>query len=130
MLGVKLINTTAYHPQSILHVERCHAQLKAAMRPRLVSTVWPDHLCLVLLGLRSAPKEESAISSAELMFGTTLSPPAEFIQRAEPPAEQFLEKLQTGRFRPPGHLTEVQILTPQLSTVFPGMSARFFARPR
>jgi hypothetical protein len=39
----------------------------------------------------SAPKEDS--TSAELMFGTTLSLP-EFIQSAEPKAEQFLEKVR------------------------------------
>jgi hypothetical protein len=55
---------------------------------------YPDHLpwVPVLLGLSSAPKKDSAFSSAELMFDTTLSLPAEFIQSAEPPAEQSLEK--------------------------------------
>jgi hypothetical protein len=33
-------------------------------------------------------------SSAELMFSTTLSLPAEFIRDAEPPAEHFLERLR------------------------------------
>jgi hypothetical protein len=92
MLGVQLINTTAYHPQSNSMVERCHGQLKAAMWARLDSTEWPNHLPWVLLGLRSAPKEESDISSAELMFGKAMSLSAEFTQCAEPPAEQFLEK--------------------------------------
>jgi len=41
----------------------------------------------------SAPKEDSTISSAELMSSTTLSLP-EFIQSAEPKAEQFLEKVR------------------------------------
>jgi transposase InsO family protein len=104
LLGVQLITTTAYHPQSNGMVERCHGQLKAALRARLAGTQWPEHLPWVLLGLRTAPKEDSAISSAELMFGTALSLPAEFLSSAEPPAEEFLEKLREADMpatRPP-----------------------------
>jgi hypothetical protein len=91
LLGVQLINTTAYHGGM---VERCHGQLKAALWAWLASTEWPEHLPWVLLGLRTAPKEDSAISSAELMFSMLLSLPAEFIRDAEPPAEHFLERLR------------------------------------
>jgi hypothetical protein len=94
LLGVQLINTTAYHPHSNGMVERCHGQLKAALRAWLASTEWPEHLPWVLLGLRAAPKEDSAISSAEMMLGKLLSLPAEFIQDADPPAEHFLERLR------------------------------------
>jgi transposase InsO family protein len=37
MLGVQIINTTAYHPQSNGMVDRCHGQLKAALRARLTA---------------------------------------------------------------------------------------------
>ncbi len=94
LLGVQLIKTTAYHPQSNGMVERCHGQLKAALQPGLASTEWPEHLPWVLLGLRTIPKKDSAISSAELMFGAPLSLPAEFIRDAEPSAEHFLEWLR------------------------------------
>ena len=94
MLGVQLINTTAYHPQSNGMVERSHGQLKAALRSRLAGVQWPDHLPWVLLGLRTAPKEDSAVSSAELVFGAALSLPAEFISGPEPPAVDFMEKLR------------------------------------
>ncbi len=67
-------------------VERSNGQLKAALRARLAGTEWPDQLPWVLLGLRTALKEDSAISSAKLMFGTTLYLPAELIQNAEPHA--------------------------------------------
>jgi hypothetical protein len=93
MLGVQRINTTAYHLQSNGMGERCNGQLKAALWARLTSTECPDHLPWVLFVLRSAPQEDSTISSAELMSGTTLSLP-EFIQSAEPKAEQFLEKVR------------------------------------
>jgi hypothetical protein len=90
MLGKQSINTTAFHLQSNDMVERCNGQLKAALWARME---WPDHLPWVLFVTSSAPKEDSTISSAELMSSTTLSLP-EFIQSAEPKAEQFLEKLQ------------------------------------
>jgi hypothetical protein len=45
---------------------------------------WPawsgeQHLPWVLLGLRAAPKEDSAISAAELVFGTKLALPGELL---------------------------------------------------
>jgi hypothetical protein len=61
---------------------------QAALQARLARKECPDHLpSSMLRGLKSAPKEQSAaISSAKLMFGTTLSLPAEFVQGGEPPA--------------------------------------------
>jgi transposase InsO family protein len=60
-LGVSHITTTAYHPQSNGMVERAHRQIKDALRARLA-------------GVRTAP-EDSAISSAELVFGAALTLP-------------------------------------------------------
>ncbi len=37
MLGVQLINNTAYHPQSNGMLERCHGQMKAALRADLLA---------------------------------------------------------------------------------------------
>jgi hypothetical protein len=48
----------------------------------------------VLLGLRSAPKEDSGVSVAELVYGAALVLPVEFLSTAEPPATDFLKKLQ------------------------------------
>jgi hypothetical protein len=55
-LEVQLVNTTDSHPQRTGMVERCHGQLKAALRERLARKS--------SLGLRPAPKEDSTISSA------------------------------------------------------------------
>jgi hypothetical protein len=74
-------------------VERCYGQWKAALQARLASKERPKHPQQVFLGLRSAPEKDSAISS-EMMFGTTLFLPAEFIQSAEPPAMHYLERLR------------------------------------
>ena len=103
LLGAQLITTTAYHPQSNGMVERCHGQLKAALRARLASTEWPEHLPWVLLGLRTAPKEDSAISSAELMFGTPLS-----LLQSSSGMQSLLQSTSWRgyggwRCRPPGH---------------------------
>jgi hypothetical protein len=68
-LGVTHTTTTAYHPQSNGLVERAHRQLKEALRSRLAGAAWPGHLPWALLGLRAAPKDDSNISSAELVYG-------------------------------------------------------------
>ncbi len=46
------------------------------------------------LGLRTAPKEDSGISAAELVYGAALTLPAEFLSTAEQLAAEFLRKLQ------------------------------------
>jgi hypothetical protein len=48
----------------------------------------------VLLGLRTAPKKDSGVSAAELVYGAVLALPAEFLSTAEPAAAEFLQKLQ------------------------------------
>lgn len=58
-------------------VERAHRQLKDALRSRCSAPDWPAHLPWVLLGLRSAPKEDSGIYLAELVYGTPLTVPAQ-----------------------------------------------------
>ncbi len=67
-LQINHISTTAYHPQSNGLVERTHRQIKDALRARLAGNRWPEHLPWVLFGLRAAPKEDSAVSSAELVL--------------------------------------------------------------
>jgi hypothetical protein len=65
-------------------VEKCYGQImKAAVPAWLASTEQQEHLPWVLLGLSTATMEDSAISLAELMFGTMLSLPAKYIWDAE-----------------------------------------------
>ena len=78
-LKVQLHRTTAYHPQSNGLVERFHRTLKAALKARLQGPNWTDELPWVVLGLRTAPKEDLGFSAAELVYGTTLTVPGEFI---------------------------------------------------
>jgi hypothetical protein len=80
---------TAYHPQSNGLVERAHRQLKEGLKAKLASHAWLSHLHWLLLGMRSKPKDDSAISSAELVYGTPLVLPGELVDAAEPPAVDF-----------------------------------------
>jgi hypothetical protein len=49
-----------------------------------------------MLGLRAAPREDSGISSAELVYGALLTLPGLLISAPEPPPEHFVEQLQAG----------------------------------
>jgi transposase InsO family protein len=95
-LGIQHTTTTAYHLQSNGLVERAHRQLKEGLKTRLASHAWPAHLPWVLLGMRTTPKDDSAISSAELVYGASLVLPGEFVDAAEPPAANFLEHMRPG----------------------------------
>ena len=59
-------------------VERMHRQLKASLMATMTSNNWIDHLPLVLLGMRTALKEDIGSSSAEVVYGTTLSLPGQY----------------------------------------------------
>jgi transposase InsO family protein len=103
LLGIQHHPTTAYHPQANGMVERFHRKLKNSLRARLCGPNWVDHLPWVLLGLRAAPKEDSGVSSAEMLYGSPLSLPGQFLASEEPPPERFLTPLQemAAGFVPP-----------------------------
>jgi cleavage and polyadenylation specificity factor subunit 1 len=90
-LGVRHIMTTAYHPQSNGLVERLHRRLKEALKARLATSDWPDHLPWVLLGMRVSPRELSGLSAAELVYGTPLTLPGVFAAGTEAPPEYFTQ---------------------------------------
>jgi transposase InsO family protein len=95
-LGVKHKMATAFHPQSNGMIERFHRRLKEALKARAASSDWDKHLPWVMLGVSMAPREDSAISTAELVYGAALAAPAQFITTARPPPEAFVQQLQAA----------------------------------
>ena len=95
LLGTELIATTAYHPKANGLVERLHRSMKASLRARLTGPDWTDQIPWVMLGLRTAPKEDLDASPAELVYGSTLTVPGNFIQRSlQVKVDEHLRQLQ------------------------------------
>ena len=93
LLSVEANTTTAYQPQANGMVERLHRQLKA----RTTGANWFDELPMVLLGIHSSWRVDPGCSPAELVYGSTLRIPGEFLQpretRAVEPDLPFLRQL-------------------------------------
>ena len=106
MFGIQVAHTTAYHPQANGLVERFHRQLKASLKAKLNTNHWFDDLPLVLLGIRTALKQDIGCSAAEMVYGQTLRLPGEFFSPSsdsevvEP--HSFLSRLKNNmaRLRP------------------------------
>lgn len=82
ILGTARIRTTAYHPAANGMVERFHRQLKAALKAQPYPDRWTEALPTVLLGIRTAVKQDIGCTCAELVYGTTLCLPGEFLDPA------------------------------------------------
>lgn len=82
LLGVKHFRTTAYHPQSNGIIERFHRTCKAAIKCQNTNR-WAEVLPLVLLGLRTAYKEDIDACPAEMLYGTTLKLPGDFFETSK-----------------------------------------------
>ena len=77
LLGIHRQRTTAYHPAANGMVERFHRQLKIALKCSHNPHLWTESLPLVLLGIRTAVKDDLKCSTAEMVYGTTLRLPGE-----------------------------------------------------
>ncbi|GFY22927.1 hypothetical protein TNCV_2181881 [Trichonephila clavipes] len=95
ILGTDRVKTTAYHPISNGLVERFHRHLKAFIKAH-ESSRWTDVLPIVLLGIRSAVKEDLKESCAELVYGTTLRLPSDMLNVSiiPPCDEEFITSLR------------------------------------
>ena len=102
-LGTKVHHTIAYHPQANGLVERFHKSLKAALRARLTTAAWVDDLPWVMLGLRTAPKEDMGASVAEMVYNEPLTVPGVFFALGNgPDAADHLQRMRdiAGRLVP------------------------------
>ncbi|XP_025263430.1 uncharacterized protein LOC112637596 [Camponotus floridanus] len=78
LLGTTHLRTTAYHPSANGMVERLHRQLKAAIMCQQQCR-WTQSLSTVLLGIRSAWKEDLQATAADMVYGQSLRLPGEFL---------------------------------------------------
>lgn len=79
MLGVKKLNTTAYHPQSDGMVERFNRTLKAMLRKHAAKfgAQWDRYLPGVLWAYRNTPHESTGEKPSFLLFGFDCRSPTE-----------------------------------------------------
>jgi hypothetical protein len=61
-------------------VEQFHRRLKDALWSRAAASAdWHDHLPWVMLGIRASFREDSKYSPAEVVFGSQLILPGQFV---------------------------------------------------
>ncbi|XP_035779293.1 uncharacterized protein LOC118459727 [Anopheles albimanus] len=97
LVGAAHLRTTAYHPQSNGLVERFHRTLKAAFMCGEPGQ-WSHRLPMILLGLRTAVKDDIGAAPADLVYGTSLQIPADLVaeptRRLSDPTPEFIINLR------------------------------------
>ncbi len=74
-------------------VERLHRQLKATLTSNATREHWVDNLPIGLLGIRSSLKADVNVWAAELVYGSTIRLPAEFVEQTTSPAPSVVNDL-------------------------------------
>lgn len=98
LLGTTRFRTTAYHPAANGLVERFHRQLKAAIMAYEDRNHWHDHLPFILLGIRCAVKSDYNCSASEMVYGSSLRLPGQFLAPSSVPAptpQDFVSRLHS-----------------------------------
>lgn len=104
LLGIHRVRTTPYNPAANGLIERWHRSLKVALKCSS-NPNWIKALPTVLLGLRSVFKNDLQASAAEMVYGTSLRLPGDFIDAQIRPRKletHFATELREllGRLRP------------------------------
>lgn len=81
-IGCQHLRTTSYHPQSNGIIERTHRTMKAALMCHK-DEKRTDKLPIILLGMRTAHKEDIDASPAEMLYGQTIRLPGELFDETE-----------------------------------------------
>ena len=97
-------------------VHLLHHNLKEGLKARGATADWPQHLPWVLFNIRTAPKTDSNISAAEMLYRTKLTLPAQPPAHQEPPLA-VVERLRAGRAIPTRtqHLPTPAVIRPHLA---------------
>lgn len=80
LLGIHRIRSSPYHPQSNGMIERFHRSLKSAIS---CHRNWVDALPMILLGFRTSFRPDLNTTTAELVYGTPLRLPGDFLHNYE-----------------------------------------------
>lgn len=102
-IGTHHIKTAPYNPKANGMVERLHRQIKASLRARENTIQWSQELPLVLLGIRTAIKDDLNCSAAELVYGQNLRLPGDFSNLSSD-ATNYTEFIKTFR----EHITNLE----------------------
>ena len=99
LLGCKRIRTTSYHPIANGMIERFHRQLKSILKSYPNTVDWTTTLPMAMLGIRTTLKQDLNCTPAELVYGTTLRIPGEFVTNSTnvstPDQASYATKLKT-----------------------------------
>ena len=105
LVGSRRTRTTAYHPASNGLVERFHRQLKSSLKAH-ANTCWMETLPIVMLGIRTAVKFDLGCCASELVYGTTIRLPGQFVAPSQASGvvdlSDYVNRLrkQMGELRP------------------------------
>ena len=79
MLGIKKLNTTAYHPQCDSLIERFNRTLKSMLRKHAdrFGAQWDDYLSGVVWAYQNTPHEATGEKPSFLLFGFDVRTPTE-----------------------------------------------------
>ena len=113
-LGIRKLNTTAYHPECDGMVERFNRTLKTALRKHAATfrSQWDHYLSGVLFAYRNVPHDSTGEKPSYLLFGTNCRTPNDVTLLKPPPYSQ--EMYRITRMNCPFHFVQHERLQQRL----------------